>query len=40
MKFVAGRLRGFSERGWQFYWEKGSEPATMLKLVFTPSGIP
>nr|WP_295778863.1 hypothetical protein [Rhodoferax sp.] len=34
MKFASSRVRDFSARGWQFYWEQGGEPATQLELGF------
>jgi hypothetical protein len=27
MQFVAAQVRGFSERGWQFFWSKGGDRA-------------
>src|SRR5688500_6150225 len=27
MRFIAARVQDFSERGWQFFWERGGERA-------------
>lgn len=33
MRFVAARLADFSDRGWQFYWSKGGELASVEDLL-------
>jgi hypothetical protein len=32
MRFVAARVADLSERGWQFLWSKGGEPASAADL--------
>ena len=33
MQFAATRLGHFAEDGWQFYWDRGGEPATLAELA-------